>query len=140
MDQSRVVPTLEVQLLLLVDAGVDDDVQPITRAHRRNRAERAVAEDARGFRLSGQVDLVSDLRPEVGQPEMMRGGKNGQLVAATLVENDSLGQPVARDVPRMGGPKRRHRWFMRHKLVPDPALVHVLLKSGCDGHDGPPME
>ena len=38
MDQSRVVTTLKIQLLLLGDAVVDDHVQPIARAHRRNRA------------------------------------------------------------------------------------------------------
>jgi len=60
MNQSRVVPTLKVQLLLLVDAGVDDDVQPIARAHGRNRAERTVAEDVCGFRLGGQVNPMPE--------------------------------------------------------------------------------
>jgi hypothetical protein len=116
MDQSRVVPALKVQLLLLIDAAVDDHVQPVARAHRRNRAGRTVAEDVRGFRLAGQVNLMPELRSEVRQLEMMRGGKNGERVAATIVEHDSFGQPVTRDVTCVGGPKRRQGRFMRDQI------------------------
>ena len=91
MDQNRVVTTLKIQLLLLGNGVVDDHVQPIARAHRRNRARHTVAEDVRGFRLAGQVNLMTERRPKVGQPEMMRGGENGELVAATITEHDSFG-------------------------------------------------
>src|SRR5215212_4947226 len=105
MNQGGVVPTLKVQLRLLVDAVVDDHIQPIACAHWRNRAERTVAEDVRSFRLGGQVHLMPEFRPEVGQPEMMRGGENGELVAATIAKHDSFGQPVTWDVAGVGGPK-----------------------------------
>jgi hypothetical protein len=59
------VTTLEIQLRLLVDAGVDDDVQPVARTHRRDGSALTVAKDLGDLELTGQVDVLTQFRLEI---------------------------------------------------------------------------
>src|SRR5215217_4912500 len=55
MHQGLMIARLEIKVRLLIDAAVQDHIQPIAGAHRRDRAPGAVAEHLREFLLTGKV-------------------------------------------------------------------------------------
>jgi hypothetical protein len=56
-----VIATLNVDLALCLDAIVDDDLEPVALADRRNSPTSAVAEQLRYLVFTRQVDLVAEL-------------------------------------------------------------------------------
>ena len=103
MDQGRMVTGLEIQLRLLVDAGVNDDVQPVARTHQGNRPTVAVAKDLGDLRLTSQVDVLTQFCLEIRQPEMVRGWQHSEPVAAAVLDEEvPLGGGQRQGLPGFG--------------------------------------
>ena len=132
MNERRVVAALEIDVGLAVDAVVDDDVEPIALADRRDSAARAVAKQALDLALGGEVDVLAELLAQVGETDVVRGGNDGQHVSAVPPQDDALGQALAGDLADLGSPHRRQGRLVRDHLVGD-VLIKITLKRGSDG-------
>src|SRR5262245_2064317 len=139
VNQRHVVAALQVDVWPLLHAVVDDDVQTVTLADRRDRAERAVRKQRADLLFIRQVDVVADLVPQIGEADVVRGRQDGEQVAAVVAQYDGLGEALARDVAGLGGTRRGHRRFVRDHLIGDVA-VEMSLKYRGDGHNGPPCD
>src|SRR5262245_48901420 len=73
VNQRHVIAALQVDVGPLLHAVVDDDVQAVTLADRRDRAERAVREQRADLLFIRQSDVVADLAPTSGTEHARRG-------------------------------------------------------------------
>ena len=72
MNQCSVITTLQVHLCLFLDAVVDNNVEPIALAGRRDGAVSAVLEQLFNFMFSRQIDVKAKPHPEIGKADVMR--------------------------------------------------------------------
>src|SRR5262245_64550178 len=117
VNQRHVIAALQVDVWPLLHAVVDDDVQTVTLADRRDRAERAVRKQRADLLFIRQVDVVADLVPQIGEADVVRGRQDGEQVAAVVAQYDGLGEALARDVAGLGGTRRRHRRVAGYHVI-----------------------
>ena len=79
-DQRGVIAAFHIDVPPRIDAVVDDDVQPVAFAERRDGPAVAVLEQPFDFVLARQVDLVAELTFQGRQMQVTGGRKNGHDV------------------------------------------------------------
>ncbi len=108
MNQCGVIAALQIDLGLPRYAVVDDNVEPIALARRRDGARSTVLEQLFNFMFSRQIDVKAKPQREIGQADMMRRRQNCQNVTASVAKDNRFGKSIARDPARPGGSRRRH--------------------------------
>ena len=71
-DERGVIAAFAIELRLLIDAAVDDHVEAVTLAERRNGAANTIAENLGDLLLAGQPDGVAEICSEIGETRYCR--------------------------------------------------------------------
>ena len=103
MDQCRVIAALHIDLRLVLDAIIDDNIQCVAIANRRDGAISAVSEQLSDLVFAGQVNIITELHSQFGQADVVRRRKDREYVTAVVAQNDAFGQTVAGDLADLGG-------------------------------------
>src|SRR5215204_3641294 len=113
------ISSFEVEIRLLLDALVNDHVEPIARAHGRDRATRAVVEHRRNFALVGQGHGLTDLLFQVREPDPASGWNDSQPIGSGIAEQDTLGQAITGDVACLSRVQGRLSRWVWDEIVGD---------------------
>ena len=64
------VAAFTIELRLLIDAAVDDHIEPVALAERRNGAANTIGEDLSDLVLARQPDALAEVSSEIGETHM----------------------------------------------------------------------
>ncbi len=101
-NQCRVIAALQVDFRLRLNAGVDNDVEPIALARRWDSAGSAILEQLFKFMFRRQLDGESKPQREIGEADVMRCGYDCEDITIAVAKNHRFGQSIARDPTRLG--------------------------------------
>ncbi len=91
MNQRRVVASLQVDFWLLLDAVVDNSVEPIALADGGNGAAGAVFEQLFNLVFSSKIDIKAKPHREIGQADVTRRRQDCEDKTALVAKYDSFG-------------------------------------------------
>ena len=82
MDQCRMIAAFDVDLRLFINAFINDEIERIASADRGNGAGDAISEQLRDFIFSGESRILTKLRPQLWQADVVRSRENRKHIAA----------------------------------------------------------
>src|ERR1700730_11500555 len=132
MDQGRVVSALEKDLRLLLDAVVDNEVQPVTLSDGGNGASRAVLKQIFDLTLCRQVDVIAELPFELRESNLVRSWQHCERVANVIAQQDCLGETIARNATGLGDLQRRVGRGMHNHVMLD--VMGIQISFQCQGN------
>src|SRR5271157_297778 len=103
-----VVAAFEIDLRLVTDARLDDGVEAIAFADRRDRPQYAILEQLPELVFRGQGEGLAEFRPEVRPADPARRRQHGEHIPVARADDDALGQAFRRDAAGLRGRNRRH--------------------------------
>ena len=118
-----------------VEPIIDDRFDTIGVAEGRNGATRAVAEQAIGVVLAGQLDRPVEESPELSLMELAgRRQHSYDDVTLPITHKDRLSKMVRRDLAGSGSLPRGHGPLMNENVIADIMPFEIPLHSERDRH------
>src|SRR4051794_12978796 len=129
-----VISPFEVEVRLPVEALVHDHLEPVTRAHGRDRTTRTVGEHLRDFGLARQAYELADLRFQIRKPDSAGGWKHSEPIRDGIAEQDRLGQTLTGDMAGLSRAQGRLGGLVGDEIVGALVLREIRWERGRVGH------
>ena len=132
--QLFVIAGLEIDVVRLQQAVIEDTVETVGIGQRRDRPGIAVAEEGGQLGFVDHDQIAMRVLAQKVEVEPVGGGYDGEQIAAPVLEHHALGEVVARDVGELcrvhaGGGAR-----VRQGVVTDAMGIEVLAYRWGHGH------
>ena len=134
MHERGVVAAFEIDVRLIADASLDDGVEAIAFADRRDRSGSAILEQLLELVFAGEGEVLSEFRLEVRPADPARRRQDREDVPVPGADDDAFGQTFRRDAARPRGRNRRHGRRMANDFVLDALAGQMSLKRRGDRH------
>ena len=128
------VAALEIDFGLLAHAVIQDDIEAVALADRRDRTVGAVGEQLVELVLGGERTIFAEPRSQIPHTLAMARRHDGKYVAVAGSKHHALGQTIGWNPASAGRRRRRQRRRVRNEVVIDMLAGKVFLQGLGNRH------